>query len=199
MPKADALSAPARAVGLGPRAGGDEPRAHRGRLSAAGGAAARGAAGHRAVRPISSSAFPARRDADFEATLALVERGRLRRRPTRSNTAPRPGTPAAEMRCQVPEAVKAERLQRLQALLDASSRRFNARCVGRVIECCSTARAGIPASSSAARPSCRRCMSTRRQLHRPASCRSMYSSAAIRMPRRAPDQPACAGNLSDHR
>jgi tRNA-2-methylthio-N6-dimethylallyladenosine synthase len=35
---------------------------------------------------------------------------------------------------QVPEEVKAERLQRLQALLDAQQQRFNAACVGRTLE-----------------------------------------------------------------
>src|SRR5262249_53787424 len=44
---------------------------------------------------------------------------------------PRPGTPAAEMPDQVPDAVKAERLARLQAEIDRSQAAFNASCVGR--------------------------------------------------------------------
>ena len=43
---------------------------------------------------------------------------------------PRPGTPAATMGDQVPEEVKDERLQRLQALVMEQSRRFNAAKVG---------------------------------------------------------------------
>ena len=45
----------------------------------------------------------------------------------------RPGTPAAAMPRQVAEAVKDERLQRLQALLDGQQRAFNAACVGRTL------------------------------------------------------------------
>jgi tRNA-2-methylthio-N6-dimethylallyladenosine synthase len=44
---------------------------------------------------------------------------------------PRPGTPAAERPDQVPDAVKAERLAALQALLEAQQRAFNASCLGR--------------------------------------------------------------------
>ena len=45
----------------------------------------------------------------------------------------RPGTPAAGMRKQVAEAVKAERLQMLQALLEAQAQSFNAEMVGRTL------------------------------------------------------------------
>ena len=45
----------------------------------------------------------------------------------------RPGTPAAEMD-QVPEDVKAERLARLQALLEKHQRKFNAACVDREVD-----------------------------------------------------------------
>jgi len=44
---------------------------------------------------------------------------------------PRPGTPAAGMRRQVPERAKAERLAALQRLVDAQERAFNEACVGR--------------------------------------------------------------------
>jgi tRNA-2-methylthio-N6-dimethylallyladenosine synthase len=43
---------------------------------------------------------------------------------------PRPGTPAAEMAEQVSPEVKAERLQRLQALIIRGQRAFNARFAG---------------------------------------------------------------------
>ena len=46
----------------------------------------------------------------------------------------RPGTPAAEMNDQVGAPVKAERLARLQALLDEQQRRFNAALVGHTID-----------------------------------------------------------------
>ena len=43
---------------------------------------------------------------------------------------PRPGTPAAKLGEQVPDAVKSERLARLQELLEAQQAAFNARWVG---------------------------------------------------------------------
>ncbi len=46
---------------------------------------------------------------------------------------PRPGTPASGMAGQVDEAVKAERLARLQALLDEQQVTFNAACEGRTL------------------------------------------------------------------
>ena len=73
---------------------------------------------------ISSSAFPARREADFADTLRLVEEVGYASAYS-FKYSPRPGTPAAEME-QVPEEVKAERLQRLQALLAAQQTQFNA-------------------------------------------------------------------------
>jgi tRNA-2-methylthio-N6-dimethylallyladenosine synthase len=45
----------------------------------------------------------------------------------------RPGTPAAGLRRQVAEAVKAARLRELQALLDSQAATFNAACVGRTL------------------------------------------------------------------
>ncbi len=46
---------------------------------------------------------------------------------------PRPGTPAALMHGQVDEAVKSERLARLQALLGAQQRAFNDQQIGRML------------------------------------------------------------------
>jgi tRNA-2-methylthio-N6-dimethylallyladenosine synthase len=45
----------------------------------------------------------------------------------------RPGTPAASMSDQVSEAVKAERLARLQVLLETQRQDFNAAVVGRIL------------------------------------------------------------------
>jgi tRNA-2-methylthio-N6-dimethylallyladenosine synthase len=74
--------------------------------------------------------FPGESDQDFEMTLDLV------REVTYASAfsfkySPRPGTPAAEHDNQVPEAVKAERLTRLQSLLDRQRMDFNQACIGR--------------------------------------------------------------------
>ncbi|GGB34552.1 tRNA-2-methylthio-N(6)-dimethylallyladenosine synthase [Tistrella bauzanensis] len=74
--------------------------------------------------------FPGETDADFEATLQLVERVDYASAYS-FKYSPRPGTPAAELGDQVPEDVKSERLHRLQDLLSAQQRGFNARMVGR--------------------------------------------------------------------
>jgi len=47
---------------------------------------------------------------------------------------PRPGTPAAGMGDQVPEAVKSERLTALQGLLDAQKTAFDRACLGKSFE-----------------------------------------------------------------
>ncbi|MEQ1954109.1 tRNA (N6-isopentenyl adenosine(37)-C2)-methylthiotransferase MiaB [Mesorhizobium sp. CN2-181] len=60
--------------------------------------------------------FPGETDADFEATLDLVRAVRYAQAFS-FKYSPRPGTPGAEMKGHLPEAVKDERLQRLQALL----------------------------------------------------------------------------------
>ena len=76
--------------------------------------------------------FPGEREADFEATLALV--GEVGYASAFSfKYSRRPGTPAAAMGGQVDEAVKEERLGRLQALLDTQQRAFNADLVGRTV------------------------------------------------------------------
>jgi tRNA-2-methylthio-N6-dimethylallyladenosine synthase len=68
--------------------------------------------------------FPGESDADFEATLALVREIGFASSFSFKYSA-RPGTPAAAMDDQVPEQVKDERLQRLQALLRAQQDSFN--------------------------------------------------------------------------
>ncbi|HXQ50286.1 MAG TPA: tRNA (N6-isopentenyl adenosine(37)-C2)-methylthiotransferase MiaB [Stellaceae bacterium] len=76
--------------------------------------------------------FPGESDADFAATLALVrEIGFAQAFSFKYSR--RPGTPAARLAEQVPDAVKAERLAALQALLSEQQRRFNEAVVGRML------------------------------------------------------------------
>jgi tRNA-2-methylthio-N6-dimethylallyladenosine synthase len=76
--------------------------------------------------------FPGEREADFEATLAIVREARYASAFSFMYSR-RPGTPAAAMPGQVPDEVKAERLQRLQALLAEQQAGFNAATVGRTL------------------------------------------------------------------
>jgi len=68
--------------------------------------------------------FPGETDAEFEDTLKLVEAVGYAQCFS-FKYSPRPGTPAATMDGQVPMAVMDERLQRLQAALNASQLAFN--------------------------------------------------------------------------
>jgi tRNA-2-methylthio-N6-dimethylallyladenosine synthase len=76
--------------------------------------------------------FPGESEADFAATLALVEAVGFAQAFSFKYSA-RPGTPAAGLPGQLPDAVKAERLDRLQALLRRQQDAFNAACVGRTL------------------------------------------------------------------
>jgi tRNA-2-methylthio-N6-dimethylallyladenosine synthase len=76
--------------------------------------------------------FPGETDEEFEATMRLVEEVGYASCFT-FKYSPRPGTPAAERTDQVPEAVKSERLRRLQALIDEQLRAFAASLVGRTL------------------------------------------------------------------
>jgi len=76
--------------------------------------------------------FPGETDADFDATLSLIGTVGYAGAFT-FKYSPRPGTPGAEMGGQLPEPVKDERLQRLQALINRQSRDFLDSRVG--IEC----------------------------------------------------------------
>ena len=77
--------------------------------------------------------YPGETVEDFRATLAIVSEvgyaGAFS-----FKYSPRPGTPAAERDDQVDEAVKVERLARLQAEIDRHQAAFNARCVGRTLD-----------------------------------------------------------------
>ena len=77
--------------------------------------------------------FPGETEADFEATMQLV-RTVSYAQAFSFKYSPRPGTPGAEMKDQVAEAVKDERLQRLQALLMQQQRDFAAGLVGTTID-----------------------------------------------------------------
>jgi tRNA-2-methylthio-N6-dimethylallyladenosine synthase len=74
--------------------------------------------------------FPGETDADFDATLSLVDAVGYAQAFS-FKYSPRPGTPAATMADQVPAAVMDERLQRLQAALNRDQHAFNAARVGR--------------------------------------------------------------------
>jgi tRNA-2-methylthio-N6-dimethylallyladenosine synthase len=76
--------------------------------------------------------FPGETEADFQDTLALVREVGFAQAYS-FNYSARPGTPAATMDEQVPDAVKAERLRRLQVLLDEQQASFNAHCVGKLL------------------------------------------------------------------
>ncbi len=75
--------------------------------------------------------FPGETDADFAATMALVEETGFVEAYS-FKYSPRPGTPAAGSDDQIAEAVKAERLAALQALLDRQRRAFNQATVGSI-------------------------------------------------------------------
>jgi tRNA-2-methylthio-N6-dimethylallyladenosine synthase len=74
--------------------------------------------------------FPGETESDFADTLRLIEEigysGAFSFKYSQ-----RPGTPGADMDDQVPEAVKSERLQRLQQLIDRQQAAFNQSCVGK--------------------------------------------------------------------
>jgi tRNA-2-methylthio-N6-dimethylallyladenosine synthase len=76
--------------------------------------------------------FPGETDADFEATMQLV-RDVGYASAFSFKYSPRPGTPGAEMDGHVPEQVKDERLQRLQALLVEQQQAFTVSMVGRTM------------------------------------------------------------------
>ena len=76
--------------------------------------------------------FPGETEADFEETMALVREVEYAQAFS-FKYSPRPGTPAAEREDRVAGEVAAERLSRLQRLLDQQKRRFNASMVGRTL------------------------------------------------------------------
>jgi len=77
--------------------------------------------------------FPGETEQDFEDTMRLVERVGYAQAFS-FKYSPRPGTPGADLDGHVDEAVKSERLLRLQDLLFRQQRDFAERCVGREID-----------------------------------------------------------------
>lgn len=92
----------------------------------------------RAVRPdiaLSSDfivGFPGESERDFEATVDLVQSVGFAMAYSFKYSV-RPGTPAGVLEDQVPEPVKDERLQRLQALLNGQQQDFNRATVGKIL------------------------------------------------------------------
>src|SRR5581483_4659433 len=76
--------------------------------------------------------FPGETEADFAATLGVVEQVGFAQAFS-FKYSPRPGTPGAGLANQVPEEVKTDRLHRLQDLLDRQQTGFNSSCVGKVL------------------------------------------------------------------
>ena len=77
--------------------------------------------------------FPGESNRDFADTLALVDKVGYASAYS-FKYSPRPGTPAAASEEQVPEAVKSERLEALQQLLNAQQFAFNKATEGRVMD-----------------------------------------------------------------
>lgn len=77
--------------------------------------------------------FPGETDADFEATLKLVDEVRYASAFS-FKYSPRPGTPGASMAGHLPEALKDERLQRLQKVLNAHAHEFLHSRVGQTFD-----------------------------------------------------------------
>jgi len=77
--------------------------------------------------------FPGETDQDFEDTLDLVRRVKYAQAYS-FKYSPRPGTPASVIEDQVPEYVKAQRLARLQDLLNEQQLEFNQNSVGKEMD-----------------------------------------------------------------
>ncbi|WP_246200312.1 tRNA (N6-isopentenyl adenosine(37)-C2)-methylthiotransferase MiaB [Shinella kummerowiae] len=77
--------------------------------------------------------FPGETDQDFEDTMRLIETVGYAQAFSFKYSI-RPGTPGAEMDGHVDEAVKSERLERLQALLFRQQREFARTCIGKEID-----------------------------------------------------------------
>ena len=77
--------------------------------------------------------FPGERDRDFADTLSLIDKVGYASAYS-FKYSPRPGTPAAGSDEQVPEEVKAERLEALQQLINAQQFAFNKRTEGQIMD-----------------------------------------------------------------
>ena len=155
--EADALSAPAVSVGLRSHPRRHEPQAHGARTTSTSSAASAPRSRRSPSRPTSSSASPARPTPSSRRRSRLSQRGGLRAGLlVQVQPAPRhAGSQARSSRC--PKRSKSARLARLQELLERQQAAFNARCVGRKLPVLFEKPGAARASSSAARPTCRRC------------------------------------------
>ena len=95
--------------------------------------------------------FPGESDQDFEDTMALVREVDYAIAYSFKYSR-RPGTPASDMFGQVDEAVKDERLQRLQALLREQQERFNRSKVGQTLPILVTGRGRNPGQAHGRSP-----------------------------------------------
>ncbi len=77
--------------------------------------------------------FPGETEAEFDATLALIDAAGLASAYS-FKYSPRPGTKAAGMAGQIADSIKAERLARLQARVDARRRAFDVASVGKTMD-----------------------------------------------------------------
>jgi tRNA-2-methylthio-N6-dimethylallyladenosine synthase len=93
----------------------------------------RAAIPHAAITTDLIVGFPGETEADFQATLDVVERARFASAFT-FQYSKRPGTPAAELDGQVPKHVVAERYQRLIELQERVSLEENRAQIGRTVE-----------------------------------------------------------------
>jgi len=76
---------------------------------------------------------PGETDKEFEETLQVVRDVKYASAFSFKYST-RPGTPGADLENQIPEDVKSERLQRLQALLSEQQEAFNKNCVGQEMD-----------------------------------------------------------------
>ena len=93
----------------------------------------RAAIPHAAITTDLIVGFPGEKEADFQATLDVVEQARFAGAFT-FQYSKRPGTPAAELPDQVPKSVVSERYQRLIDLQERISLEENCALVGRTVE-----------------------------------------------------------------
>jgi tRNA-2-methylthio-N6-dimethylallyladenosine synthase len=93
----------------------------------------RAAIPHAAITTDLIVGFPGETEADFQATLDVVERARFASAFT-FQYSKRPGTPAAELADQIPKHVVAERYQRLIELQERVSLEENTAQIGRTVE-----------------------------------------------------------------
>ncbi len=77
--------------------------------------------------------FPGETDQDFEDTMQLIRDVKYAQAFS-FKYSPRPGTPGADMKDQVPEDVKSERLQRLQALVNEQAADFHGSMAGQEMD-----------------------------------------------------------------